>query len=99
MLDPGRNFSKHRTYAHHVKLMEAKNYSSRKKNQDSGYFSTGSFLVLVLVTVSLIILPLLLPPLPPPPSLLLLVPLGILLLLVVVAVRTSDIRKVTSSYM
>lgn len=99
MLDGRRNFPKHFTNAHHDKAMEARKHSSRKKNLNSGYFGAGSFLVLVLVTVSLILLPLLLPPLPPPPSLLLLVPLAILLMLVAVAFMTSDIRQVTSSYL
>jgi O-antigen/teichoic acid export membrane protein len=99
MLDGKRNSRRHFINAHHAKEMEARKYSSNKKNLNSDYFSTGSFLVLLLVAVSLLLLPLLLPPLPPPPSLLLLVPLVILLLLVVVAFMTSDIRQVTSSYL
>jgi uncharacterized membrane protein len=99
MLDGKKKSPRYFTNAHHAKDMEARNYSSNKENMNSGYFSTGSFLALVFVAVSLLLLPLLLPPLPPPPSLLLLVPLAILLLLVVVAFITSDIRQVTSSYL
>ncbi|XP_020249873.1 protein AUXIN-REGULATED GENE INVOLVED IN ORGAN SIZE-like [Asparagus officinalis] len=81
------------------KLEDYNGAAQHNANDDRGYFSLQSFLVLLCITASLVILPLILPPLPPPPFMLLLLPIGIFVVLLILAFMPSDVRDITSSYM
>ncbi|CAN6485979.1 unnamed protein product [Victoria cruziana] len=56
------------------------------------YFGSGSFMILLGLTASLVLLPLVLPPLPPPPLMLLLVPVAILAVLLFLALAPSHVN-------
>ncbi|KAK7243343.1 hypothetical protein RIF29_38136 [Crotalaria pallida] len=54
-------------------------------------FSSGTILILVALTASMMVLPLMLPPLPPPPLVLLFFPVGIMAALMFLAFSPSQV--------